>query len=244
MFLEKVISAKAGAENTYCIRDIFRFSLTNQFYFSERDKNLMNKIILSGRLAQDPEQRNTQSGTEMATFNLAVNRKRDHNTTDFFRCFCMGQNAKYLLQYGAKGMSLELTGECQLGSYTDKNGAKQQTVNIFATEIDFTSKNPNLQNNQQSGQSASHPQQNAPQVAPAPQGSNGNYQQRSTPQAPNYRNSAPIYQDACRGRQQQSGNGFAPGRNGNGYPAPPAYAQPPKTDFLDIPDGIDECPFN
>ena len=29
----------------------------------------MNKIILSGRLAQDPEQRNTKSGTEMATFN-------------------------------------------------------------------------------------------------------------------------------------------------------------------------------
>ena len=110
----------------------------------------MNKIILSGRLAQDPEQRNTKSGTEMATFNLAVARKRS-DTTDFFHCFCMGQNAKYMLQYGAKGMSLELSGECQLGSYTDKNGVKQQTVNVFAAEVDFTSKNPNLQNNQQSG---------------------------------------------------------------------------------------------
>ena len=48
----------------------------------------MNKIILSGRLTQDPEMRKTQSGAEMATFNLAVNRKRDHNTTDFFHCFC------------------------------------------------------------------------------------------------------------------------------------------------------------
>lgn len=194
----------------------------------------MNKIILSGRLAQDPEQKNTQSGTEMATFNLAVNRKRDHNTTDFFRCFCMGQAAKYLLQYGAKGMSLELTGECQLGSYTDKNGAKQQTVNIFATEIDFTSKNPNLQNNQQSGQQAPRPQQTA-----APQG-NGNYQQRPQQQGPTYRNSAPIYQDACRSGQQQR-NGYTP--QGNGYPAPPAYQQP-KADFLDIPEGVDDYPFN
>lgn len=195
----------------------------------------MNKIILSGRLAQDPEQRNTQSGTEMATFNLAVNRKRNHNTTDFFKCFCMGQNAKYMLQYGSKGMSLELTGECQLGSYTDKNGAKQQTVNIFATEIDFTSKNPNQQNNQPSGQ-APRPQQTA-----APQG-NGNYQQRQKAPAPSYRNSVPIYQDACRSGQQQSRNGFAPGGNGN-YPAPPRYQQP-KTDFLDVPEGMDECPFN
>lgn len=168
----------------------------------------------------------------MATFNLAVNRKRDHNTTDFFRCFCMGQAAKYLLQYGAKGMSLELSGECQFGGYTDKNGVKQQTVNVFAAEIDFTSKNPNLQNNQQSGQ-VPRPQQTAP--APAPQG-NGNYQQGSQ-----FRNSAPIYQDACKAGQQQR-NGFAPRGNSN-YTAPPAYQQP-KTDFLDIPEGVDDYPFN
>lgn len=197
----------------------------------------MNKIILSGRLAQDPEQRKTQSGTEMATFNLAVNRKRDHNTTDFFRCFCMGQAAKYLLQYGVKGMSLELSGECQLGSYTDKNGVRQQTVNVFAAEIDFTSKNPNLQNNQQSGQTP-RPQQTAP--APAPQG-NGNYQQRPQQQAPAYRNSAPIYQDACRGGQQQRNEYMSEG-NGN-YPAPQAYQQP-KSGFLDVPEGVDDYPFN
>lgn len=193
----------------------------------------MNKIILSGRLAQDPEQRNTKSGTEMATFNLAVARKRS-DTTDFFHCFCMGQNAKYMLQYGAKGMSLELSGECQLGSYTDKNGVKQQTVNVFAAEVDFTSKNPNLQNNQQSGQAAPHPQQTA-----APQG-NGNYQQRPQ-QGPQFRNSAPIYQEACRSGQQQR-NGYTPGGNGN-YPAPPTYQQP-KADFLDVPEGVDDYPFN
>lgn len=196
----------------------------------------MNKIILSGRLAQDPEQRNTQSGTEMATFNLAVNRKRDRNTTDFFHCFCMGQNAKYMLQYGAKGMSLELSGECQLGSYTDKNGVKQQAINIFAMEVDFTSKNPNLQNNQQSGQPAPHPQQ----PAPAPQG-NGNYQQRPQQQTPQFRNSAPIYQDACRSAQQQ-GNGFAP-QNGN-YPQPPQYRRNPQQQFMQVPDGVDDYPFN
>lgn len=196
----------------------------------------MNRLILSGRLTQDPEKRNTKSGTEMATFNLAVARKRDHNTTDFFRCFCVGQAAKYLLQYGVKGMSLELSGECQLGSYTDKNGVKQQTVNVFATEIDFTSKNPNLQNNQQSGQSAPHPQQ----TAPAPQ-NNGNYQQRPQQQGPTYRNSTPICQDACRAGQQQR-NGYTPGGNGN-YPAPPTYQQP-KADFLDVPEGVDDYPFN
>lgn len=64
-------------------------------------------------------------------------------------------------------------------------------------------------------------QQNAPQTAPA------------------LRNSAPIYQDACRSGQQQ--NGYTP--QGNGYLAPPRYQQSPKTDFLEAPD-IEDCPFN
>lgn len=197
----------------------------------------MNKIILSGRLAQDPETKQTPNGAEMATFSIAVNRRRDRETTDFFKCVCFGQTAKYVTQYGAKGMSLELEGECQIHKYQDRNGNNQTAVNIVVDNLAFTSKNPNQQNNQQSGQPAPHPQQ----PAPAPQG-NGNYQQRPQQQTPQFRNSAPIYQDACRSGQQQSRNGFAPGGNGN-YPAPPRYQQP-KTDFLDIPEGADDYPFN
>ena len=186
----------------------------------------MNKLILSGRLTQDPEMKQTSNGAEMATFSVAVNRRRDRETTDFFKCVCFGQTAKYVTQYGAKGMSLELEGECQIHKYQDRNGNNQTTVNIVVDNLAFTSKNP-----QQGGQTAPHPQ-----PAPAPQG-NGNYQQ-----GPQFRNSAPIYQEACRGGQQQSRNGFAPGGNGN-YPAPPTYQQP-KTDFLDIPEGADDYPFN
>ena len=60
------------------------------------------------------------------------------------------------------------------------------------------------------------PQQTAP--APAPQ-NNGSYQQRP----------------------QQQRNGYTPG--GNGYPAAPAYQQP-KADFLNVPEGVDDYPFN
>lgn len=132
-------------------------------------------------------------------------------------------------------MSLELEGECQLHKYQDRNGNNQTVVNVVVDNLAFTSRNPNQQ---QSGQLAQHPQQTAP--ASTPQG-NGNYQQRPQ-QTPQFRNSAPIYQDACRSGQQQSRNGFAPGGNGN-YPAPPAYQQP-KSGFLDVPEGVDDYPFN
>lgn len=189
----------------------------------------MNKLILSGRLTQDPEMKQTPNGAEMATFSVAVSRRRDRETTDFFRCVCFGQAAKYVAQYGAKGMSLELEGECQIHKYQDRNGNNQTAVNVVVDNLAFTSKNP-----QQSSQAAPHPQQTA-----VPQG-NGNYQQRPQ-QGPQFRNSAPIYQEACRSGQQQR-NGYTPGGNGN-YPAPPTYQQP-KADFLDVPEGVDEYPFN
>ena len=196
----------------------------------------MNKIILSGRLTQDPETKQTPNNVEMATFSVAVSRKRDRETTDFFKCVCFGQAAKYVTQYGAKGMSLELEGECQIYKYQDRNGNNQTTVNVVVDNLAFTSRNPNQQ---QSSQPAPRPQQNPPQTAPAPQ-DNGSYQQRPQ-QRPQFKNSAPIYQDACRAGQQQR-NGYTPGGNGN-YPAPPTYQQP-KADFLDVPEGVDDYPFN
>ena len=197
----------------------------------------MNKIILSGRLTQDPEMKQTPNGAEMATFSVAVSRRRDRETTDFFKGVCFGQAAKYVTQYGAKGMSLELEGECQIHKYQDRNGNNQTTVNVVVDNLAFTSKNPQQQggNVQQNA-----PQQQAPQASSPLQG-NGNYQQRQQAPAPNYRNSAPIYQDACRGGQQQSRNGFAP-QDGN-YPQPPQYRRNPQQQFMQAPTD-EECPFN
>lgn len=193
----------------------------------------MNKIILSGRLTQDPEVKQTPNNVEMATFSIAVNRRRDRETTDFFKCVCFGQAAKYVTQYGAKGMSLELEGECQIHKYQDRNGNNQTTVNVVVDNLAFTSRNPNQQ---QSSQPAPHPQQ----TAAAPQ-NNGNYQQRPQQQGPTYRNSAPIYQEACRSGQQQSRNGFAP-QDGN-YPQPPQYGRNLQQQFMQVP-ADEECPFN
>lgn len=184
----------------------------------------MNKLILSGRLTQDPEMKQTPNGTEMAIFNVAVNRRRDRETTDFFKCLCFGQAAKYVMQYGAKGMSLELEGECQIQKYQDRNGNNQTAVNIVVDNLAFTSKNPQ----QQSG----NVQQNAPQqTAPAPQN-------RPQQQAPAYRNSAPIYQQTCNTPQ----NGNVP-QNGN-YPQPPQYRRNPQQQFMQVPEGVDDYPFN
>lgn len=198
----------------------------------------MNKLILSGRLTQDPEMKQTPNNVEMATFSVAVNRRRDRETVDFFKCICFGQAAKYVTQYGVKGMSLELEGECQINKYQDRNGNNQTAVNVVVDNLAFTSKNSQQQggNVQQNAPQQNAPQQQAPQASSTPQGS-GNYQQRQQAPAPNYRNSAPIYQQACNPPQ----NGNAP-QNGN-YPQPPQYRKN-QQQFMQVPEGVDDYPFN
>ena len=42
----------------------------------------MNKVILMGRLARDPETRYTTTGKAVASFSLAVNRRFSRNNND------------------------------------------------------------------------------------------------------------------------------------------------------------------
>ena len=55
---------------------------------------MLNKIILMGRLTRDPELRQTQSGTKVASFSLAVDRdfagQDGKRETDFIDCVARG----------------------------------------------------------------------------------------------------------------------------------------------------------
>ena len=57
----------------------------------------MNKVILIGRLAADPESRTTQSGIAQCTLRLAVQRrfadKDGKHESDFFTVVCWRQTA-------------------------------------------------------------------------------------------------------------------------------------------------------
>lgn len=68
---------------------------------------MLNKIILMGRLTRDPELRQTQSGTKVASFSLAVDRdfvvlacKRE---TDFIDCVAWRGTGEPAAEYFTKG---------------------------------------------------------------------------------------------------------------------------------------------
>ena len=121
----------------------------------------MNKVVLMGRLARDPEVRYTQGAnpTSIARYSLAVDRKfkRENDASaDFINCIAFGNLAMFAEKYLHKGVKIAVTGRIQTGSYTNKDGQKVYTTDVVVEEQEFAeSKNsgqqsPNQSSNQQS----------------------------------------------------------------------------------------------
>lgn len=119
----------------------------------------MNKVVLVGRLTRDPEVRyGGANNTAVARFTLAVDRrfKRENEpNADFINCIAMGKSAEFIEKYFRKGMKVSICGHIQTGSYTNKDGQKVYTIDVFVEEQEFVeSKGANqLNNNVQAGPS-------------------------------------------------------------------------------------------
>ena len=99
----------------------------------------MNKVILMGRLTNDPEVR--YSGEmAIARHTLAVDRKfkrEGEATADFINCVSFGKNGEFAEKYLKKGTKIVATGRIQTGNYTNKDGVKVYTTDIVVEEYEF-----------------------------------------------------------------------------------------------------------
>jgi len=104
----------------------------------------MNKVVLIGRLARDPEVRYSQNDGSMAIarFSIAVDRRRaannqDAQTADFISCVAFGRTAEFIEKYFSKGNRIGVYGHIQTGSYTNKDGVKVYTTDVVVDEAEF-----------------------------------------------------------------------------------------------------------
>ena len=185
----------------------------------------MNNIVIEGRLAQDPEQKQTQNGKMMTTYDVACDRQYDKEHVDYFHCLsCRAETGDYLAESGAVGMEFVVaTDPSRLLIIRTKMDRDETGVNVMVNSVKFLSRNPNMENPQdRNGQQ--QPQGGYGQ----PTGGYGNGQR----------------QQANGGGYAQNNNGYAPrntgySQNNNGY------GQPQAPDFMSVPDGMDgEIPFN
>ena len=123
----------------------------------------MNKWIGMGRLTRDPEVRYSQSGSAVANFSVAIDRryKRDGETTaDFFNCTAFGKTGEFVEKYLRKGIKVVIEGELQNNNYEDKNGTKHYSVQIIVNQIEFAESKSSQTNNDTAEPEASAPADN------------------------------------------------------------------------------------
>ena len=114
----------------------------------------LNKVMLIGRLGQDPEVRYTQSNTAVATLSLATSeRYKDGNgeqqeRTEWHRVVAWGRLAEICQQYLSKGSLIFVEGPLQTRSWEDNQGQKRYTTEIKALQMTMLDRRGGDQQNQ------------------------------------------------------------------------------------------------
>lgn len=107
----------------------------------------MNKLIITGNLTRDVELKYLQSGSAIAQFGIASNRKIKKQDGSFADDTCFvdvklfGRTAEVANQYLRKGSKVLIEGKLTYESWTDQSGAKKSRLLITAEAIEFLDQN-------------------------------------------------------------------------------------------------------
>ncbi|MCF7833578.1 MAG: single-stranded DNA-binding protein [Candidatus Marinimicrobia bacterium] len=100
-------------------------------------KNSMNKVVLVGRLGQNPEQRATPSGTAVTNFSVATNETYKNQSgeyqdnTEWHRCVAFGKIAEYIGNFFTKGRLVYIDGRLRTRKWQDNNNSTHYTTEIM-----------------------------------------------------------------------------------------------------------------
>lgn len=98
---------------------------------------MLNRAILMGRLAADPELRTTPGGVSVTSFRIAVARTYDREITDWIDIVAWRQTAEFACKYFHKGDPIIVEGAIQTRNYEDKNGYKRTATEVVASQLHF-----------------------------------------------------------------------------------------------------------
>lgn len=105
----------------------------------------VNKVIIVGRLGQDPELKYTPSGSAVCNFSVATSETwadksgQKQERTEWHRVVVWGKLGELCNQYLAKGRQAYVEGSLRTRSWEDKTGQKKFTTEIMASSVQFLS---------------------------------------------------------------------------------------------------------
>ena len=102
---------------------------------------MLNKVVIMGRLARDPELRRTQSGVSVTSFRIACNRdykpQGGEAETDWIDIVAWRNTAEFVSKYFQKGRMAIVEGRLQTRDWTDKDGNRRVAVEVVADNVYF-----------------------------------------------------------------------------------------------------------
>lgn len=102
---------------------------------------MLNVIAIQGRLARDPELRQTTTGKSVASFTIACDRgRRDANgqsAADWIPVVAWDARAEFVCKYFQKGSMIAVDGRLQSRTYTAKDGTNRTALEIVANNVHF-----------------------------------------------------------------------------------------------------------
>ena len=101
----------------------------------------LNKVMLIGRLGQEPEMRYTPSGRPLTKLQVAVNRSwkssdgEKKTETEWFNIVAWGKLAEICNQYLSKGQQVYIEGRFHTRQWQDDEGNNHSSVEVIAKEM-------------------------------------------------------------------------------------------------------------
>ena len=108
--------------------------------------SLKNHVQLMGRLGQDPEIINLDSGKKLAKFSLATNENyttakgEKVENTSWHNIVAWGKTADIIENYTSKGKEIVINGKLSSRSYETKDGEKRYVTEVVCNQVVLTQK--------------------------------------------------------------------------------------------------------
>jgi single-strand DNA-binding protein len=100
---------------------------------------MVNRVLLVGRLCNDPELKYTPSGVAVANFRVAVDRPftnaQGEREADFIDTVAWRQNAEFSANYLGKGRLVCIDGRLQVRSWTTSEGQRRRAMEVVADNV-------------------------------------------------------------------------------------------------------------
>ena len=102
---------------------------------------MLNHVAIQGRMVSDPELKDTNSGTTIANFRIAWNKKiKDRENKLYLECKAFSGLAEFITKYFSKGQEIIVEGELNTEEWKTQAGENRSKIVLIVNSVNFCGK--------------------------------------------------------------------------------------------------------